>query len=60
MKMRVGIVGLGTIGRTLCQAIDRGEVPVQLVAVTTRHHERASPFSGNCATNPHCCRSTSW
>ena len=44
MKMRVGIVGLGTIGRTLCQAIDRGEVPVQLVAVTTRHHERARPF----------------
>ena len=44
MKMRVGIVGLGTIGRTLCRAIDRGEVPVQLVAVSTRHHERAGPF----------------
>jgi aspartate dehydrogenase len=44
MKMRVGIVGLGTIGRTLCQAIDGGDVEVQLVAVTTRHHERARPF----------------
>jgi aspartate dehydrogenase len=44
MKMQVGIVGLGTIGRTLCQAIDRGDVEVQLVAVTTRHHERAKPF----------------
>ena len=42
--MRVGIVGLGTIGRALCQAIDRGEVPVQLVAVTTRHHARARLF----------------
>jgi aspartate dehydrogenase len=42
--MRVGIVGLGTIGRALCQAIDRGEVPVQLVAATTRHHDRAKPF----------------
>ena len=42
--MRVGIVGLGTIGRTLCRAIDRGDVPVQLVAVTTRHPERAAPF----------------
>jgi aspartate dehydrogenase len=44
MKIPVGIVGLGTVGRTLCQAIDRGEVPVQLIAVTTRHHERARPF----------------
>jgi aspartate dehydrogenase len=42
--MRVGIVGLGTVGRALCQAIDRGEVPVQLVAVATRHHERARLF----------------
>ena len=42
--MRVGIVGLGTIGRALCQAIDRGEVEVQLMAVATRHDERAKPF----------------
>jgi aspartate dehydrogenase len=44
MTMRVGIVGLGTVGRRLCQAIDRGEVPVQLAAVSTRHPERAVPF----------------
>jgi aspartate dehydrogenase len=42
--MRVGIVGLGTIGRALCEAIDRGEVRAQLVAVATRQHERAGPF----------------
>jgi aspartate dehydrogenase len=42
--MRVGIVGLGTVGRALCQAIDRGEVAAQLAAVTTRNHERAKPF----------------
>jgi aspartate dehydrogenase len=42
--MRVGIAGLGTIGRALCQAIDRGEVKAQLVAVTTRDRERATPF----------------
>jgi aspartate dehydrogenase len=42
--MRVGIVGLGTIGRALCEAIDRGEVGAQLVAVATRQHERARPF----------------
>ena len=42
--MRLGIVGLGTVGRGLCQAIDRGEVKVQLVAVATRQHERAKRF----------------
>jgi aspartate dehydrogenase len=42
--MRVGIVGLGTIGRALCHAIDRGEVGAQLVAVTTRQQERAKLF----------------
>jgi aspartate dehydrogenase len=42
--MRVGIVGLGTIGRAMCQAIDRGDVPVRLVAVTTRHPEQAQDF----------------
>ena len=44
MTMRVGIVGLGTVGRSLCQAIDQGEVPVQLAAVSTRQPERAAPF----------------
>ena len=42
--MRVGIVGLGTIGRALCEAIDRREVAVQLVAVTTRNRERAQAY----------------
>jgi aspartate dehydrogenase len=42
--MRVGVVGLGTVGRALCQAIDRREVRVRVVAVTTRHHERARLF----------------
>ncbi len=42
--MRVGIVGLGTIGRAMCQAIDRGEVDVELVAVATRQHDRARTF----------------
>ncbi|MBI3327484.1 MAG: Gfo/Idh/MocA family oxidoreductase, partial [Nitrospinae bacterium] len=44
--MRVGIVGLGTIGRAMCQAIDRGEVDVRLVGVTTRGRERAQAFLG--------------
>lgn len=42
--MRVGIVGLGTIGRAMCQAIDRSEVGAELVAVNSRHLERAGAF----------------
>ena len=45
--MRVGIVGLGTIGRAMCEAIDRREVDVQLAAVTTRRPERAQAFLGS-------------
>lgn len=42
--MRVGIVGLGTIGRAMCEAIDRGDIGVDLVAVTTRTEDRARRF----------------
>jgi aspartate dehydrogenase len=42
--MRVGIVGLGTIGRAMCEAIDRGDVGAELVAVTTRTEDRARRF----------------
>lgn len=51
--MQVGIVGLGTVGRSLCQAIDRREVAVQLAAVCTRDHERAKRFlDGLCHEPP--------
>lgn len=42
--MRLGIVGLGTIGRAICLAIDRGDVKAQLVAVTTRQQDGAQAF----------------
>lgn len=42
--LRVGIVGLGTIGRALAQAIDAGEVPVQLPAVHSRDRDKAQAF----------------
>jgi aspartate dehydrogenase len=42
--MRVGIVGLGTVARALCQSVDRGEVQVQLAGVTIRQPERALAF----------------
>ena len=43
--MRVGIVGLGTIGQALATAIDRGEVAVQLTAVHSRTVEKAQAFA---------------
>jgi aspartate dehydrogenase len=50
--MQVGIVGLGTVGRSLCQAIDQGEVKVQLVAVCTRDQERAKGFLRGLSQQP--------
>src|SRR3989442_13750786 len=43
--MRVGIVGLGTIGQALATAIDRGEVAAQLTAVHSRTVEKAQAFA---------------
>ncbi len=43
--MRVGIVGLGTIGQALAKAIDRGEVAAQLTAVHGRTLEKAQAFA---------------
>lgn len=44
--MRVGIVGVGTIGQALAKAIDRGEVAAQLTAVHSRTVEKAQAFAG--------------
>lgn len=43
-QLRVGIVGLGTIGRAIAQAIDRGEVTVQLTAVLGRDMTKVRDF----------------
>jgi aspartate dehydrogenase len=42
--LRVGIVGLGTIGRAMAQALDAGEWAARLVAVTSRDLEKARDF----------------
>ena len=43
--MRIGIVGLGTIGQALAKALDRGEVAAQLTAVHSRNMEKAQAFA---------------
>jgi aspartate dehydrogenase len=50
--MRVGIVGLGTIGRAMAQAVDRGEVAVQLTAVHSRDVEKARGFVATLGQQP--------
>jgi aspartate dehydrogenase len=42
--MRVGIIGVGTIGQALAKAIDRGEVAVQLTALHSRNLAKAHAF----------------
>jgi len=43
--MQIGIVGLGTIGRALATAIDRGEVAAHLTAVHSRTQDKAQAFA---------------
>ena len=49
---RVGIVGMGTIGRAIALALDTGDLPVQLAAVHSRDAEKARAFAATLATAP--------
>lgn len=49
---RVGIVGMGTIGRAIALALDTGAIPVQLVAVHSRDAEKAKAFVATLNTAP--------
>jgi len=42
--LTVGVVGLGAIGRRVCQALDAGLPGVRLAAATARDRERAETF----------------
>jgi len=42
--MRVGVVGLGAIGRKVCEALDAGLPGLTLAAVTARDRERGERF----------------
>jgi aspartate dehydrogenase len=50
--MRVGIVGVGTIGQALAKAIDRGEVAVQLTALHSRNLAKAQAFARTLGSVP--------
>ena len=43
-KMRIGLVGCGNIGADLCIALQKGDIPAELVALTDIDPERANMF----------------
>ncbi len=40
-KMRVGLIGCGNIGTDLCIALQQGDIPAEIVALTDKVEERA-------------------
>ncbi|MEE8302670.1 MAG: aspartate dehydrogenase [Candidatus Tectomicrobia bacterium] len=44
-ELRVGIVGLGTIGRAIAQALDTGDMAARLTTVHSRTQETAQQFA---------------
>jgi aspartate dehydrogenase len=49
---RVGIVGMGTIGRAIALALDTGDIPVQVAAVHSRDAEKAGAFAATLKATP--------
>jgi aspartate dehydrogenase len=50
--MKVGVVGLGAIGRPVCQALDAGIEGLALVAATARDRERGERFLKSLSSPP--------
>ncbi len=49
---RIGIAGMGTIGRAIAHAVDTDDIPVQLTAVHSRDGEKAKAFAATLAHAP--------
>jgi aspartate dehydrogenase len=45
-KLKIGILGVGSIGQTFANAVDKGCVQAELVAISDQDAERAANFSG--------------
>jgi len=50
--LHVGIVGMGTIGRAIAQALDTDDIGVRVVAMTSRDIEQARAFGATLQTAP--------
>jgi aspartate dehydrogenase len=49
---RVGIVGMGTIGRAIALALDTSDLPVQVAAIHSRDAEKAEVFAATLKAKP--------
>jgi aspartate dehydrogenase len=50
--LRVGIVGMGTIGRAIAHALDTDDIGVQVAALTSRDMEKARAFAATLQAAP--------
>ena len=48
----VGVVGLGTIGKSICRALDQGFPGLRLVGGFSRHESNATDFLASLASHP--------
>ena len=51
--MRIGVIGCGAIGTTICKAIDDGTVDADLVAICDRHPETLQKAVDMFTSSPH-------
>jgi aspartate dehydrogenase len=51
-KLRVGILGVGSIGQTFASALDRGRLDAELVAISDQDTDRAEAFAAALSSKP--------
>ena len=51
-KLKIGILGVGSIGQTVANAIDRGSINVELVAISDQDASRAEGFAAVLSSRP--------
>ena len=51
--MKIGVVGLGVIGKAVVKAVDEGKIPVDIPVATTRSPEKVKDFLASLKNPPH-------
>ena len=51
-KLKVGMLGVGSIGQTFATEVDRGRFNAELVAISDQDHARAESFADTLAAKP--------
>jgi aspartate dehydrogenase len=50
--LKIGILGVGAIGRTIATAIDQGQVNARLIALSDQQHDQAVVFAAQLSSPP--------